>query len=90
MSKQKVDEFYSASPTPEEEGTQEDMVTVEVSRDDLALLKQLQHLRNITTTQAENKTEETVFSATSPYTPTKSSSGEDVGNEEIESLINHS
>ena len=90
MSKSKVDEFYSASPTPEEEGTQEDMVTVEVSRDDLALLKQLQHLRNITTTQAENKTEETVFSATSPYTPTKSSTGEDVGNEEIESLINHS
>ena len=38
MFKQKGDEFYSASPTPEEEGTQEDTITVEVTRDDLALL----------------------------------------------------
>ncbi len=90
MSKQKVDEFYNASPTPEEDSTQEDVITVEVSRETLTLLKQLEHLRKVATTQVENKTEATVFSATSPYTPTKSSTGENVANEEIESLIHHS
>ena len=90
MFKQKVDEFYSASPTPEEDSAQEDEITVVVSRDDLALLKRLQRLRNVATTQVKDKTEATIFSSTSPYTPTKSGAGGNVTEEEIESLINHS
>ena len=90
MSKQKVDEFYIASPTPEEDSTQEDVITVEVSRDTLALLKQLQHMKNVETTRVKDKTEAKIFSPSSPYTPAKSSTGGDVTEEEIESLINHS
>ena len=90
MSKLEVDEFYNASPTLEEDNTQEDLITVNVSRDTLALLKQLEHSSNVATTQVEDKTEATTFSSTSHYTPTKSGAGEDVADEEIESLISHS
>ena len=90
MFKQKGDEFYGASPTPEEDSAQEDLITVDVSSNDLALLKRLQHLRDVATTQVKDKTEATIFTSTSPYTPAKSSTGEDVTKEEIESLINHS
>ena len=83
-------ESYSASPTPGENSAQEDEVTVVISRDDLALLKEVKHSRNFETTRVEDKTEVATFSATSPYTPAKSSAGEDVTNEEVESLINHS
>ena len=51
MSGLNVDEFYSASPTPEEDDTQEDMITVEVSRNVLALLKKVQDVTNVVTTQ---------------------------------------
>ena len=87
MSKLKVEEFYSASPTPEEDNTREDVITVEVSHDEL---KQLQRLRNVATTQVKDKTEAAISSDTSPYTPAKSSVGEDVTAEEVELLINHS
>ena len=90
MSKLEVDEFYNASPTPEEDNTQEEMITVNVSRDTLALLKQLERSSNVATTQVKDKTEAPTFSSTSHYTPTKSGAGEDVADEEIESLINHS
>ena len=90
MFKSKVDEFYSASPTPGEDSAQEDEITVVISRDDLALLKEVKHSRNFETTRVKDKTEVATFSATSPYTPAKSSAGEDVTNEEVESLINHS
>jgi len=89
MSELNVDEYYSASPTPEEDNTQEDVITVAVSRDVLALVKQVQHLRNVATTRVKDKTEATTLSSTSPYTPAKSSTGGDVTEEEIESLINH-
>ena len=90
MSNLKIDEFHSASPTPEEDNTQDDVITVEVSREHLALLKQIQHLRNVATTQVKDKTEATIVSSMSPYTPAKSSTGGDVTEEEIELLINHS
>ena len=90
MSKPKVEEFYSASPTPGKESAQENEVTVVMSRDDLALLEEWKNSRNFETTRVKDKTEVTTFSATSPYTPAKSSAGEDVTNEEVESLINHS
>ena len=90
MSKLEVDEFYNASPTPEEDNTQEEVITVNVSRDTLALLKQLERSSNVATTQVKDKTEETTLSSTSHYTPTKSGAGEDVADEEIESLISHS
>jgi len=89
MSELNVDEYYSASPTPEEDNTQEDVITVAVSRDVLDLVKQVQHLRNVATTRVKDKTEATTLSSTSPYTPAKSSTGGDVTEEEIESLINH-
>ena len=47
MANLNVDEYYSASPTPEEDCTQEDVITVAISRDDLALLKQVKHSRNV-------------------------------------------
>ena len=90
MSGLNVDEFYSASPTPEEDNTQEDMITVEVSRDVLALLKKVKHMRNVVTTQVKDKTETKIFPSKSHYTPDKSSTGGDVTEEEIELLINHS
>ena len=90
MFKSKVDEFYSASPTPGEGSAHENEVTVVISRDDLALLKEMKNSRNFETTRVMDKTEVATFSATSPYTPAKSSAGEDVTNEEVESLINHS
>ena len=45
MFKSKVDEFYSASPTPGENSAQEDEVTVVISRDDLALLKEVKRFQ---------------------------------------------
>ena len=90
MSELNVDEFYSASPTPEGDNTQEDTITVEVSRDVLALLKKVKHMRNVVTTQVKDKTETKIFPSKSPYTPDKSSTGGDVTEEEIELLINHS
>ena len=90
MFKQNVDEYYSASPTPGEDSAQEDDITVVMSRDDLALLKEVKRSRNFETTQVKDKTEAATSSATSPYTPAKSSVGEDVTSKEIESLINHS
>ena len=90
MSGLNVDEFYSASPTPEEDNTQEDMITVEVSRNVLALLKKVQDVRNVVTTQVKDKTETKTSSSKSPYTPDKFSTSGDVTDEEIESLINQS
>ena len=90
MSDLNVDEFYSASPTPEDDNTQDDMITVEVSRNDLALLKKVKHVRNVVTTQVKDKTQTEIFPSKSPYTPDKSSTGEDVTEEEIELLINNS
>ena len=90
MSKPKVDELYSASPTPGEDSAQEDEITVVISRNDLALLKEMKNSREFETTRVKDKTEVTTLSTTSPYTPAKSSAGEDVTNEEVESLINHS
>ena len=90
MFKPNVDEFYSASPTPGEDSAQEDEITVVISREDLALLKEVKHSRNFVTTRVKDKTEVATFSTTSPYTPAKSSTGGDVTKEEIESLITHS
>ena len=90
MSKPKVEEFYSASPTPGENSAQEDEVTVVISRNDLALLNEMKNSREFETTRVKDKTEVATLSTTSPYTPAKSSAGEDVTNEEVESLINHS
>ena len=90
MSGLNVDEFYSASPTPEEDNTQEDMITVEVSRNVLALLKKVQDVRNVVTTQVKDKTETKTSSSKSPYTPDKFSTSGDVTDEEIEALINQS
>ena len=89
MSELNVDEYYSASPTPDEDNTQEDVITVAVSRDVLALVKQVQHLRNVATTRVKDKTEATTPSSTTPYTTAKSSTGGNVTEEEIESLIKH-
>ena len=90
MAKPNVDEFYSASPSPEEDNTPEDTITVTLTRDDLALFKQMQRLRDASTTQFEDKTKAIILPTTSPYTPTKSSTGGDVTEREIESLIKHS
>ena len=90
MSKLKVDEFYSASPAPGEDIAQEGEITVVISRDELALLEEMRDSRNLETTRVKDKTGVATFPATSPYTPAKSSEGEDVTNEEVESLINHS
>ena len=90
MSKLKVDEFYSASPAPGEDIVQEGEITVVISRDELALLEEMRGSRNLETTRVKDKTGVATFPATSPYTPAKSSAGEDVTNEEVESLINHS
>ena len=90
MFKSKVDEFYSASPTPGEDSAQEDEITVVISRDDLALLKEVKNSRKFETTRVKDTTGVATFPATSPYTPAKSSAGEEVTNEEVESLINHS
>ena len=56
----------------------------------LALLKEVKRSRNFETTRVKDKTEVATFSTTSPYTPAKSGAGEEVTNEEVESLINHS
>ena len=90
MFKQKVDEFYSASPTPGEDIAQEGEITVVISRDELALLEEMRDSRKLETTRVKDKTGVATFPATSPYTPAKSSEGEDVTNEKVESLINHS
>ena len=90
MFKSKVDEFYSASPTPGEDSAQEDEITVVISRDELAMLEEMRDSRKFETTLVKDKTGVATFPATSPYTPAKSSEGEDVTNEEVESLINHS
>ena len=90
MSKPKVDEFYSASPTPGEDIAQEGEITVVISRDELAMLEEMRDSRKFETTLVKDKTGLATFPATSPYTPAKSSEGEDVTNEEVESLINHS
>ena len=90
MSKPKVDEFYSASPTPGEDIAQEGEITVVISRDELAMLEEMRDSRKFETTLVKDKTGVATFPATSPYTPAKSSTGEDVTKEEIESLINHS
>ena len=90
MSKPKVDEFYSASPAPGEDIAQEGEITVVISRDELALLEEMRDSRKFETTLVKDKTGVATFPATSPYTPAKSSEGEDVTNEEVESLINHS
>ena len=90
MSKSNVDEFYSASPTPGEDSAQEDEITIVISRDKLALLKEVMHSKNFETTRVKDKTGLVTLSTTPPYTPAKSSAGEEVTNEEVESLINHS